>query len=108
MSSMKAGENPAHRKAKVSRATSIDPGLVGPKAYPKGEVDGHQVNIPELGIYRLTEGVTEKGSTSTDWLLWCKVVGGIGRQIRWSIQTLRTDAEAQAEVCDPKLPRKAS
>ncbi len=29
MSSKKAGENPAHRKTKVSWATQIDPGLVG-------------------------------------------------------------------------------
>ena len=43
-----AGEKPAHRKTEVSRATLIVPGLVGPKAYPKGEVDGHLVNIPEL------------------------------------------------------------
>ena len=34
MSSKKAGENPAHRKPKVSWATQIDPGLVDPKAYP--------------------------------------------------------------------------
>ena len=40
MSSKKAGENPAHRKPKVSWATQIDPGLVGPKARPKGVVDG--------------------------------------------------------------------
>jgi hypothetical protein len=31
MSNHKAGENPAHRKSKVSWATIIDPGLVGPK-----------------------------------------------------------------------------
>ena len=60
-------------------------GKSDPKARPKGVVDGHQVNIPELGMYRLTEGVTEKGSTSRDWLFWCKVVGGLGRQIRWAI-----------------------
>ena len=29
MSSKKVGENPAHRKTKVSWATQIDPGLVG-------------------------------------------------------------------------------
>ena len=49
MSSKKAGENPAHRKSKVSWATTIDPGLVGPKARPKGVVDGNQVNIPGPG-----------------------------------------------------------
>jgi hypothetical protein len=31
MSNDKAGENPAHRKSKVSWATIIAPGLVGPK-----------------------------------------------------------------------------
>jgi len=31
MSSYKGRENRPHRKSKVSRATSIDPGLVGPK-----------------------------------------------------------------------------
>ena len=40
ISSKKAGENPAHRKPKVSWATRIDPGLVGPKARPKGVADG--------------------------------------------------------------------
>ena len=43
---MNAGENPAHRKDKVSRATLIVPGLVGPKARPEGVVDGQQVDIP--------------------------------------------------------------
>ena len=31
LSNYKAGENPAHRKNKVSWATFIVPGLVGPK-----------------------------------------------------------------------------
>ena len=48
MSSKKKGENPFHHKPKVSRATRIVPGLVGPKARPKGVVDGQQVNIPAL------------------------------------------------------------
>ena len=46
ISSKKTGENPVHRKPKVSRATRIVPGLVGPKARPKGVTDGQQVNIP--------------------------------------------------------------
>ena len=29
---------------------------------PKGVADGQQVNIPVLGIYCLTDGVTEKDS----------------------------------------------
>ncbi|OGD82882.1 hypothetical protein A2165_00350 [Candidatus Curtissbacteria bacterium RBG_13_40_7] len=40
MSNKKTGENPVHRKPKVSWATQIDPGLVGPKARLKGVVDG--------------------------------------------------------------------
>jgi len=37
---------------KVSPATSIDWGLVGPKARPKGVVDGLQVNIPVQCMFR--------------------------------------------------------
>ena len=40
------GENPRHRKSKVSWAMAIISGLVGPKARPKGVVDGHTVNTP--------------------------------------------------------------
>ncbi len=40
ISSKKTGENPVHRKPKVSWATSIDPGLGGPKPRPKGVGDG--------------------------------------------------------------------
>ena len=47
-SSDKTGENPVRRKPKVSRATRLVPGLVGPKARPKGVANGQQVNIPAL------------------------------------------------------------
>ena len=40
MSSKKTGENPVHRKPKVSWATRIVPGLVDPKVRPKGVADG--------------------------------------------------------------------
>ena len=40
MSSKKFGENPSHRKPQVSWAMIVIPGLVGPKARPKGVVDG--------------------------------------------------------------------
>ena len=42
MSSKKTGENPVHRKPKVSWATMIDPGLGGPKVSPgiTGVADG--------------------------------------------------------------------
>ncbi len=46
MSSDNPSENLGHRKSKVSYATLIGVGLVGPKAKPKGVVDGQQVKIP--------------------------------------------------------------
>ena len=46
ISSVKACENHAHRKSKVSYARSIRVGLVGPKLNPEGVGDGQWVNIP--------------------------------------------------------------
>ena len=40
------GETPSRRKIKVSLATIISQGLVGPKPMAKAEGDGHMVNIP--------------------------------------------------------------
>ena len=40
ISSKNQGENPWRRKSKVSWATRIAPGLVDPKARPKGVTDG--------------------------------------------------------------------
>ena len=48
MSNDKADEKSARRKPKVSWATLIVPGLVGPKPRPKGVGDGQQVDIPVL------------------------------------------------------------
>jgi hypothetical protein len=48
MSSVKACENHAHRKPKVSYATSIGVGLARPKPNPNGAGDGQWVNIPML------------------------------------------------------------
>jgi len=48
MSSTNSGENPEHRKLKVSWATQIVSGLGGPKSKPKGVSDGQLVNIPAL------------------------------------------------------------
>ena len=41
-----AGEIPARRKTKVSLATMISQGLVGPKGMAKAAPDGYRVNIP--------------------------------------------------------------
>ena len=48
MSNKKSREIRDHRKSKVSWAMNVIPGLVGPKARPKGVVDGQLVNIPAL------------------------------------------------------------
>ena len=50
ISSAKTGENPVHRKPKVSVVQFVCDGSVGPKARPYGVVDGCQVDIPEPGI----------------------------------------------------------
>jgi hypothetical protein len=48
ISNTNGGKNPPHRKPKVSWATQIDPGLVGPKVRLKSVADGQLVNIPAL------------------------------------------------------------
>ena len=50
ISNLKTGENPVGRKSKVSRATVIVPGLVGPKPRRICVGDGQQVNIPALVV----------------------------------------------------------
>ena len=52
ISNEKKGENPFRRKSKVSWGRLVRPGLVGPKVRPKGVVDGQQVNIPVLPLFR--------------------------------------------------------
>ncbi len=52
MSNEKKGENPFHRKPKVSWGRFVRPGLVDPKVRPKGVADGQQVNIPVLPMSR--------------------------------------------------------
>ncbi len=51
MSNKKSREIRDHRKSKVSWAMNVIPGLVGPKARPKGVVDGQLVNIPALLLF---------------------------------------------------------
>ena len=45
-SNRNASESLAHRKIKVSAATMISCGLVGPKGMAKAAPDGYMVNIP--------------------------------------------------------------
>jgi hypothetical protein len=46
ISSAKSREKRDRRKPKVSWGREIRPGLVGPKARPRGVADGQLVNIP--------------------------------------------------------------
>lgn len=64
ISSANSDEKSGRRKPKVSWGRDIRPGLVGPKARPKGVVDGQLVNIPVLSEWRLTEGVTQEDTSS--------------------------------------------
>ena len=50
MSNRKSGENPDHRKPKVSSAMPINRGLGGPKGKAKAVPDGQPVNIPALSL----------------------------------------------------------
>ena len=50
-----SAENAERRKIKVSFATTIDEGLVGPKPMAKAAGDGQSVNIPTL-LHVLMEG----------------------------------------------------
>ena len=62
ISSANSDEKSGRRKPKVSWGRDIRPGLVGPKARPRGVADGQLVNIPVPSCVRLTEGVTQEDS----------------------------------------------
>jgi hypothetical protein len=59
---------------------SSSQGKSGPKARPKGVVDGKRVNIP-VPLNR-SEVVTKEGRSAGCRISWCKLVGGRDRQIR--------------------------
>lgn len=63
MSNRKLREIRNHRKSKVSWATDVVPGLVGPKTRLKGVADGQLVNIPALPLSH-RYGRTEHGNLS--------------------------------------------
>ena len=108
ISSAKADEKSARRKPKVSWGREIRPGLVGPKARPKGVADGQLVNIPVLSVWRLTEGETQE-DTSSLVMVQVQACRLTGRQIRLSLR-LKRDGEARkkANSSDSTLTRKSS
>ena len=64
ISSANSDEKSGRRKPKVSWGREIRPGLVGPKARPKGVADGQLVNIPVPSCMCLTEGGTQEDTSS--------------------------------------------
>ena len=66
ISSDKTSEKLVRRKPKVSWERVILPGLVGPKARPKGVVDGQQVNIPVL-YSEVTQGWRKVAMPGISW-----------------------------------------
>ncbi len=93
ISSAKADEKSARRKPKVSWGREIRPGLVGPKARPRGVADGQQVNIPAPWGWRLTEGGTQEDSLSLV-MVQVQAFRLMGREIRSSLR-LRRDGEGR-------------
>ena len=93
ISSAKTDEKSVRRKPKVSWGREIRPGLVGPKARPRGVADGQLVNIPVPSCVRLTEGGTQEDSWGLVMVqvqafrLYC-------RQIRSTLR-LRRDGESR-------------
>ena len=62
ISNLKTCENHVGRKSKVSRATVIVPGLVGPKPRRISVGDGYQVNIPEqVVVVSSSRGTSRSG-----------------------------------------------
>ena len=79
MSNHKSDEKSDHRKPKVSLAMDISQGLGGPKAIPKGAVDGQGVNIRPLPHFS-----KERRSLVVWARYWIRVVG-----LRISVRQIR-------------------
>ncbi len=45
----------------------------------------NRLNIPVLLVWHLSNGVTQKARSATDWKWWSKPVGGPGRKIHRDI-----------------------
>ena len=93
ISSANPDEKSGRRKPKVSWGREIRPGLVGPKARPKGVADGQLVNIPVPSCVRLTEGETQEDSLSLV-MVQVQALRLVSRQIR-SPRRLGCDGQAR-------------
>ena len=93
ISSANSDEKSGRRKPKVSWGREIRPGLVGPKARPRGVADGELVNIPVPSCVRLTEGGTQEDSLSLV-MVQVQAFRPVYREIRTPLR-LRRDGEAR-------------
>ena len=93
ISNVKTDVKSVRRKPKVSWGREIRPGLVGPKARPRGVADGELVNIPVPSCVRLTEGGTQEDSLSLV-MVQVQAFRLVYREIRTPLK-LRRDGEAR-------------
>jgi hypothetical protein len=93
ISSANSDEKSGRRKPKVSWGRDIRPGLVGPKARPRGVADGQLVNNPVPSCVCLTEGVTQEDSLSLE-MVQVQAFRLVDRQIRSPLR-LRRDGEGR-------------
>jgi hypothetical protein len=93
ISSANSDEKSGRRKPKVSWGREIHPGLVGPKARPRGVANGGLVNIPVPSCVRLTEGGTQEDSLSLV-MVQVQALRLGSRQIRFP-RRLRCDGEGR-------------
>ena len=93
ISSANSDEKSGRRKPKVSWGREIRPGLVGPKARPRGVADGELVNIPVPSCVRLTEGGTQEDRLSLV-MVQVQAFRLVYREIRTPLR-LRRDGEAR-------------
>ena len=111
MSSDNPGKNPGHRKSKVSYATLIDVGLVGPKAKPKGDVDGQQVKIPAPLNFRFKDS-GGRGELNEACLLdmvcvFLQASCGVKNVMVFELRGKRTLRNSFGNFVDAGPPRKA-
>jgi hypothetical protein len=105
-SNRNGGENPPHRKSKVSYSMIIIVGLVGPKGMAIAGPDGQQVNIPALRLYAM-----ERRRVVCRAPYWIGVgnIGMCGRKIRHAlVRVLTQSGGSPPGSLQSTLPRKSS
>ena len=96
--------------SKVSWATTIDPGLGGPKVIPRGAADGQTVNIPSLVIVHLRDASgwwqrTNGNVSAANWVTRKPGVKGNNNPYRRPTQVDRSSRPRRSE--EPSLRNSA-